>query len=63
MASHALSHGMGPLLGGVVGPREDQIGGSGGALEPPGLLLEPLGPLLTHLYTVYMVCSECFLRA
>ena len=28
--------------------REQQIGGSGGSLEPPG-------PLLTHLHTVHMV--------
>jgi hypothetical protein len=28
--------------------REQQIGGSGGSLEPPGPLLEPPGPLLTH---------------
>jgi hypothetical protein len=40
--------------------REQQIGGSGGSLEPPGCLLEPPGPLLepsgplfTHLHTVY----------
>ena len=39
--------------------REQQIGGSGGSLEPPGPLLEPPWPLLTHLRTVYMVCSEC----
>jgi hypothetical protein len=39
--------------------REQQIGGSGGSLEPPGPLLEPPGPLLTHLRTVYMACSEC----
>ena len=39
--------------------REQQIGGSGGSLEPPGPLLEPPGPLLTHLHTVYMVYSEC----
>ena len=32
-----------------------------GSLAPPGLLLEPPGPLLTHLYTVYMACSECLL--
>jgi hypothetical protein len=35
-----------------VEPREKQIGGSGGSLEPPG-------PLLTHLHTVYMAYSEC----
>ena len=63
MATASSRLGRGPLLGGVVGPREQQIGGSGGSLAPPGLLLEPLGPLLTHLYTVYMACSECFLRA
>ena len=39
--------------------REQQIGGSGGSLEPPGPLLEPPGPLLTHLHTVYMAYSEC----
>jgi hypothetical protein len=32
--------------------REQQIGGSGGSLEPPG-------PLLTRLHTVYMAYSEC----
>ena len=31
------------------------------SLVPPGLLLEPPGPLLTHLYTVYMACSEFLL--
>jgi hypothetical protein len=31
---------------------EKQIRGSGGSLEPPG-------PLPTHLYTVYVECSEC----
>jgi hypothetical protein len=39
--------------------REQQIGGSGGSLEPPGPLLEPPGPLLTHLHTVYIAYSEC----
>jgi hypothetical protein len=34
-----------------VSAREQQIGGSGGSLEPPGLLL-------THLHTVYMAYSE-----
>jgi hypothetical protein len=34
-------------------PREQQIRGSGGSLEPPG-------PLLTHLHTVYMAFSERF---
>ena len=29
-----------------------EIGGSGGSLEP-------LGPLLTHLHTVYLAYSEC----
>jgi hypothetical protein len=40
--------------------REQQIGGSGGSLEPPGPLLEPPGPLLTYLRTVYkfMAYSE-----
>jgi hypothetical protein len=32
--------------------REKEIGGSGGSLEPPG-------PILTHLHTVYMSYSEC----
>jgi hypothetical protein len=32
--------------------REKEIGGSGGSLEPPG-------PLLAHLHTVYMIYSEC----
>ena len=32
--------------------REQQIGGSGGSLEPPG-------PLPTHLHNVYMEYSEC----
>jgi hypothetical protein len=39
--------------------REKQIGGSGGSLEPPAPILGPPGPLLTHLHTVYMACSEC----
>jgi hypothetical protein len=39
--------------------RAQQIGGSGGSLEPPGPLLRPPRPLLTHLHTVYMVYSEC----
>jgi tRNA A-37 threonylcarbamoyl transferase component Bud32 len=34
-----------------VSNREKEIGGSGGSLEPPG-------PLLTHLHTVYMAYSE-----
>jgi hypothetical protein len=38
--------------------REQQIGGSGGSLEPPGPILEPPGPLLTHLHTVYTAYSE-----
>jgi hypothetical protein len=61
MATASSRLGLGPLLGGVVGPREQQIGGSGGSLAPPGLLLEAPRPLLTHLYTVYMACSECLL--
>jgi hypothetical protein len=44
---------------GGVGAREQQIGGSGGPLEPPGPLLEPPGPLLTHLHTVCMAYSGC----
>ena len=44
---------------GRAGRREQQIGGSGGSLEPPGPLLEPPGPLLTHLYTVCIAYSEC----
>jgi len=28
-------------------------------LNPLGLFLEPPGPLLTHLHTVYMAYSEC----
>ena len=43
---------------GQCGRREQQIGGSGGSLEPHGPLLEPPGPLLTHLHTVYMAHSE-----
>jgi hypothetical protein len=35
-----------------VSGREKEIGGSGVSLEPPG-------PLLTHLHTVYMVYPEC----
>ena len=38
----------------AVPGREEQIGGSGGSLEPPGPLREPPGPLLTHLHNVYM---------
>ena len=36
----------------LVLAREKQIGGPGGSLEPPG-------PLLTHLHTIYMAYSEC----
>jgi hypothetical protein len=43
----------------VVHDMEKQIGGSGGSLEPPVPLLEPPGPLLTHLHTVYTAYSEC----
>jgi hypothetical protein len=32
--------------------REKEIRGSGGSLDPPG-------PLLTHLHTVYIAYSEC----
>jgi hypothetical protein len=32
--------------------REKEIGGSGGSLEPPG-------PLLSHLHTVYLAYSKC----
>ena len=39
--------------------REQQMGGSGGSIEPPGPLLEPPEPLLTHLHTVYIACYEC----
>jgi hypothetical protein len=40
-----------------VGRREKEIGGSGAySLEPPG-------PLLTHLHTVYMVYLSAFLSA
>ena len=28
-------------------------------MNPLGLFLEPPGPLLTHLHTVLMACSEC----
>ena len=28
-------------------------------MNPLGLFLEPPGPLLTHLHTVYMAYSEC----
>jgi hypothetical protein len=41
-----------PSGAGLLAPgREQQIGGSGGSLEPPG-------PLLTHLRTVCMAYSE-----
>ena len=45
--------------------REQQIGGSAFRgliwhLNPQlGLFLNPFGLVLTHLHTVYMVCSEC----
>jgi hypothetical protein len=49
-----------------VWTRAQQIGGSGGSLEPPGPLLEPPGPLLTHLHTstpfIWRILSA-FLRA
>jgi hypothetical protein len=38
--------------------REQQIGDSGGSLEPPGPFLEPPGPLPTHLHTACMAYSE-----
>ena len=41
-----------------VGHREQQIGGSGGSPDPPGPLLEPPGPRLTHLHTVYIANFE-----
>ena len=48
------------FLGGAneaVCAREQQIGGSGGSLEPPGPLLESPGPLLTHPpYRLYGLC-------
>jgi hypothetical protein len=52
---------VGPTDGsaGVAISREQQIGGSGGSLEPPGPLREPRGPLLTHLHAVYAASSEC----
>jgi hypothetical protein len=34
------------------------VGSSGGSLEPHGPLLEPPGPPLTHLHTVYMAYSD-----
>ena len=34
-------------------------GFKGAHLNPLGLFLEPPGPLLTHLHTVYMAYSEC----
>ena len=40
------------FIAGGVAIREKQIGGSGGSLEPPG-------PLLTHLHTVYIAYYEC----
>jgi beta-glucosidase-like glycosyl hydrolase len=43
----------------LVAAREKQIRGSGVSLEPPRPLLELLGPLLTHLHTVYIAYSEC----
>ena len=41
--------------GTVVLAREQQIGGSGGSLEPPGPLLKPLGPLLTLLFLLRLL--------
>ena len=41
-----------------AGAREQQIGGSGGSLEPPGPLLEPPAPLRTHPHAVYTASSE-----
>ena len=40
--------------------REQQIGqgAQGARLTPLGLFLEPPGPFLTHLHTVYMAYSE-----
>jgi hypothetical protein len=36
----------------AAGIREKEIGGSGGSIDPPG-------PLLTHLHTIYMAYSKC----
>ena len=43
---------------GWSGIRQQQMGGSGGSLEPPGPLLEPPWPLIMHPHTVYVACSE-----
>jgi hypothetical protein len=41
-----------------VACREQQIGIQGAHLNPLGIFLEPPGPFLTHLHTVYMAYSE-----
>jgi N-acetyl-beta-hexosaminidase len=43
--------------------REQQIGGSGGSLEPPGPLLEPLGLFLRTSITFIWCILSAFLRA
>jgi hypothetical protein len=60
LAAATGGHGARPAAHGLqrAAVMEQQIGGSGGSLEPPGPLLEPPGPLLTHLHTVYMGYSE-----
>jgi hypothetical protein len=39
--------------------REQQMGGSGGSVEPPAPLLDPPGPLLMHRHTVCIAYFEC----
>ena len=66
LADFLLSIGMRPIFelsfmpSWLVDPREQQIGGSGGSLEPPGPLLDPPGPhfLRTSIDTVWIACSE-----
>ena len=48
----------GPAMAPPPGRNRWGVHGSGGSLEPPEPLLEPPGPIFTHLHTVYMACSE-----
>jgi hypothetical protein len=43
----------------TFGAGSNRSGVQGAHLNPHGPLFEPPGPLLTHLHTVCMACSEC----
>jgi hypothetical protein len=53
-------HGLFVRVRGLVPTREQQTWGFRGVhLNPLGLFLDPPGPLLTHLHTVYIAYSDC----